>query len=169
MILLSRAILTLSLVTFIAGCSGDSSPASKRQATATTSRAAKPKERKSPFKLIESARQNVGPWRNTLDLYALEGPFDIEAFKKLCRQKKEDPKLKDLLVGFHYIVVFDKVENAKPPTNPFTARYNGDVDEDKAKHIIAMYEYNSANESNGYDIWYPGNMWESKSVETKSL
>lgn len=166
MMLLSRTLAIVLVLTIVAGCSGDSSSASKKKPSPSTWRAAKPKERKSPFKLIKSARQNVGNWRNTLDLYALEGVFDNTAFEKICKEKWEDPQLKDELVGFHFIVVFDKAENVKLPTHPFTALYDGE--EDLCRHIIATFRY-YPNDANKLCVYFPRNKWESLPVVNTSF
>jgi hypothetical protein len=92
-------------------------------------------------------------------LYAVNGKFDTNDFNTLCLSLKSNP----VSTGFNYIVVFDDATNAKFPNTPFTSLYG--LEEDRLKHILAVYEFNSKNgysESKVYDT----NMWTGKPTIT---
>lgn len=100
-------------------------------------------------------------YQNTMELYALDGlPFDLETLRQFCKAKKTTATA----AGFTFLVVFDQSANAAFPASPFTAMYG--LEEDKMKHIIAVYTYNRMNGFSELTSYTP-NMWEGKPITEK--
>lgn len=97
---------------------------------------------------------------NKMELYAVKGDFNKDDFRRLCKAKKAAFSSPTFL----YIVVFDNPRNASFPNNPFTALYG--MDENKMKHVLAVFEYNKRN---GYCVMttYSPNMWNGRPVEER--
>ncbi len=95
-----------------------------------------------------------------MELYALTGKFDVEAFRQFCKAKKSKANSKALT----YIVLFDEARNASFPNSPFTALYG--IEEEKIKHIVAVFEYNRMNVFSELSVYEP-NMWEGKAKKEK--
>lgn len=104
------------------------------------------------YQFLESKTESTG-YRNVMDLYSLSGPLGVEELKKLCRERKSDFRGK----AFYYLVVFNDASKAGFPNNPFTGGFG--LDESKARHIVAIYEFNRMN---GYSKlrYHPENTFE---------
>lgn len=85
-------------------------------------------------------------------LYAVKGKFDASDFSVLCTSLKSNP----ISSGINYIVVFDDAANAGFPKSPFSSLYG--LEEDRIKHILAVYEYNAVNGFSESRVYEP-NMW----------
>lgn len=98
-----------------------------------------------PYEFIDSKTETAGAYENKMFLYEIPESVNIDTLKMFCSEMKTEFKTG----AFHYLVFFDSKENAKFPSNPFTAVYGGD--EDLMLHIKAYYEYNVIN---GYSKLY---------------
>lgn len=90
-------------------------------------------------------------------LYSCGDEPNIDTLIMFCKSKKDDFQNG----AFHFIVFFDKKDNASFPNNPLTGGY---IDEEQLKHIKAIYTYNHMNGYSKLDS-YEANAWESKSNE----
>ena len=81
--------------------------------------------------------------------------------REFCIQKKRTATAN----AFTYLVLFDRQENAAFPNSPFTSLYG--LEEDKIRHILAVFEYNRINGFSELRVYSP-NMWEGTS-ETERL
>ena len=114
-----------------------------------------PAEKKWPYQFVESKTEQTRH-RDVMDLYAFDGEFDPADLKAFCKERKDKSPAK----VFYYVVIFDKAANAKFPSTPFTAQYDGDEEGAlKQKHIRAIYCYNKLN---GFSelSYHPQNVWE---------
>lgn len=113
----------------------------------------------SPFAFVARKTEQDG-LSNRMDLYALDGPLEPEALRELCRETMGSTDAK----AFTFVVVFDSAENAAFPNSPFTAEYG--LEEDKMRHIVAMFTFNKVNGFNEL-VRYVPNMWEGKAIREK--
>jgi hypothetical protein len=97
-----------------------------------------------------------GKWQNEMFLYALRGPLKYDEFRALCLDIKSRAKNG----AFTFVVLFDKRENASFPKDPFTAQYG--MEDEKMRHIIAIYGMNQWNKFSEINSYYPKNMFEGK-------
>ncbi|MFB6456680.1 hypothetical protein ACE38W_15515 [Chitinophaga sp. Hz27] len=97
-----------------------------------------------PYTFLEEKKEIKGFAQkdNTMQLYTSAQPINLDTLKSFCTDKKKNFSGEG--GAFHYVVFFDKKENAVFPNNPFTALYGFD---EAARHVKAYYEYN---EINGY-------------------
>ena len=110
-----------------------------------------------PYKFIETKREerNDNSYNEMLLFTCGEKP-DLENLKLFCAEKKSE-----FTDGtFHFIVFFDKQENAKFPNNPVTALFMEDED---LKHIKAVYTLNNENGYSKLDF-YEKNNYESSAI-----
>ena len=134
------------------GCSEDTGESLSSAASAQTASS-------SSLIFIDRKTENDG-LHDSMELYAVDGSFDPKEFRALCVEKKKNAKAK----AFNYVVVFDQSINAKFPNSPFTAGFG--IEEDKIRHIIAIFEYNKLNGFCEMRVYEP-NMWEGKAVTEK--
>jgi len=123
-----------------------STPASSPSSNSTA------KESESPFTFVETKTESNG-FHNTMELYAITDKFNLEAFRQFCKLNKSKASAE----AFTYIVLFDDARNAAFPNSPFTAVYG--LEEDKIKHIVAIFIYNRINGFCEMSVYDP-NMWE---------
>jgi hypothetical protein len=148
-----------------AGCEAESSSTRSVQSETTPRIESQPQPSQhtgadsSPFTFLQSKTEPDGD-RNVMELYALSGKFDRLKFRELCKQKKSGATAE----AFTYIVLFDKAANAAFPNSPFTAMFG--LEEEKIKHIIAVFEYNKKNGFCEMTTYNP-NMWEGKAKREK--
>lgn len=151
---LIASLLGVALVTFLAcGRVGRDSVTAQQEAGLNAT------ETRSPFTFVDKKTESGG-LQNEMELYALSGVWDLDAFRSLCRAKKASASAK----AFTYIVLFDHKHNARFPNTPLTAMYG--LEEDAMKHIIAVYEYNKINGFSEINYYNP-NMWEGKANTEK--
>ena len=108
---------------------------------------------------VDSKTESDG-LQNHMILYTVNGAFDSNEFLTLCKSLKSNP----VTSGFNYIVVFDDAANAGFPTTPFSSLYG--LEENRMKHIVAIYEYNAVN-GFSQSVVYTPNMWTGKPIATK--
>lgn len=108
-----------------------------------------------PYQYIETKREES----NEMLLFAYNDSLHPATLQQFCKERKEGFKSG----FFHFIVIFDKKENATFPKNPLTAMYG--MDKDALMHIRAIYTFNKLN---GYSklTMYEKNAYESAPVVT---
>lgn len=113
-----------------------------------------PSETKTPYQFVASKTETFGQ-RNTMELYAFSGTFDIAELRKFCSENKNKSPAK----AFFYVVIFDNASNARFPSSPFTAEYGSE--ENVKRHIRAIYIYNKMN---GFSelSYHADNIWDNK-------
>jgi len=155
----------LMLLVLLSGCSETQLPVNSQGGRTSTpspssnSPAIANAETDSLFTFVKTKTESDG-LRDTMELYALAGKFDLEAFRQFCKTKKSKANAK----AFNYVVLFDNAINASFPNSPFTALYG--IEEEKIKHIVAVFEYNRMNGFCEMRVYDP-NMWEGKAKTEK--
>jgi hypothetical protein len=109
-----------------------------------------------PYEYISSKTEKLDNNKiNAMHLYAYSGELNTDTLKMFL----QDRIMEDGAEYFwSFIVLFDDKENAKFPKDPFLASYG--LEEDKSKHIRAIYTFNSLNVYSGVTV-YEKNKWES--------
>lgn len=106
-----------------------------------------------PYQYIETKQEES----NEMLLFAYNDSIHPAVLKKFCKEKKDSFKSGI----FHFIVIFDKKENASFPKNPLTAMYG--MDKDVLMHIRATYTFNKLNGYSKLTV-YEKNAYESAPV-----
>lgn len=105
-----------------------------------------------PYKYIETKKEDRNDDSyNEMLLYSCGNNPEIENLKLFCVEKKTE--LTDGV--FHFIVFFDKKENAKFPNNPVTALF---MEDSELKHIKAVYTLNNQNGYSKLDFYEKNNL-----------
>ncbi|KGF71854.1 hypothetical protein DO97_15065 [Neosynechococcus sphagnicola sy1] len=143
------SILAIGLVGFFHACGVADKPTQSEQQPISQPSIT---EKKWPYQFLESKTEQTGH-NNVMDLYAFSGKFDLDELKAFCLDRKQKSTAK----VFYYVVIFDNAANASFPSSPFTAKFG--LEENTAKHIRAIYEYNQLNGFSELE-YHDKNIWE---------
>lgn len=104
-----------------------------------------------PYTYLETKKEDTNDNNyNEMLLYTCGEKPDLENLKLFCTEKKAE--FNDGI--FHFIVFFDKKENAKFPNNPVTALF---MEDSELKHIKAVYTLNNLNGYSKLDFYEKNN------------
>ena len=107
---------------------------------------------KFPYEFLETKKEDTSDYNyNEMLLYTCGEKPDLENLKLFCIEKKGE--FTDGI--FHFIVFFDKKENAKFPNNPLTALF---MEDSELKHIKAVYTFNKLNGYSKLDFYEKNNL-----------
>ena len=104
-----------------------------------------------PYNYLETKREERDDNNyNEMQLYTCGEKPNLENLQQFCSEKKTE--FTDGI--FHFVVFFDKKENAKFPNNPVTALFMEDAE---LKHIKAIYTLNNQNGYSKLDFYEKNN------------
>lgn len=131
----------------------------------TTSEDTSQHSRPSSISKLRTSYQEAGKNTNYMTLYYVSSTESPDSILQLdITQIAESTKANANRGVFHYAVIFDDSTYAKFPETPFTAEFG--MEEDKLKHIKAIYTYNKINDYSELRI-YKTNAWESNAERLK--